>query len=123
MYAALSTWFIKRSGHKGFAKVPIPEQCPRPVIITDKDTTNNVNEDEPRKTEELQAHEFDWHTLDGLLEGIVHCYDNAVYAKEHASEQTDMLVKRYSVRQLKHVIVLSSANTLSLKGLNLHCIT
>ena len=52
LYTALSTWFIEKSGHRGFAKVPIPEQCPQPVIIMDEDTTNNLDESASKEVEE-----------------------------------------------------------------------
>ena len=52
LYTALSTWFIKESGHRGFAKVPIPEECPQPVIIMDEDTTNNLDQSASKDVEE-----------------------------------------------------------------------
>ena len=52
LYTALSTWFIKRSGHGRFTKVPIPEQCPQPVIIVEEDTTNNTDESASSEVEE-----------------------------------------------------------------------
>ena len=52
LYTALSTWFIKKSGHRGFANVPIPEECPQPVIIMDENTTNNVDESASKEVEE-----------------------------------------------------------------------
>ena len=55
LYNALSTWFIEKSGHRGFAKIPIPEQCPQPVIIMDEDTTNNVDESASKEVEESFA--------------------------------------------------------------------
>ena len=81
------------------------------------------DEDKSKKTEELQSREFDLHTCDGLLEGLSHYYDYAAYVKKNTSEQLKMLVKRYSIAQLKHVIILSSVATCSLVGPNFHCIT
>ena len=52
LYNALSTWFINKSGHRGFANVPIPEQCPQPTIIIDEDTTNNVDQSVSKDIEE-----------------------------------------------------------------------
>ena len=52
LYTAISTWFIKKLGHGGFANVPIPEKCPQPVIIMDEDTTNNHDESASKEVEE-----------------------------------------------------------------------
>jgi len=52
LYTELSTWFIKKSGHKGYSNVPIPEECPQPVIIMDENTTNNVDESASKEVEE-----------------------------------------------------------------------
>ena len=42
-YCALSKWFIEESGHTGFQNVPIPEDCPQPVLIEDPETQNNTD--------------------------------------------------------------------------------
>ena len=52
LYTAISTWFIKKLSHRGFANVPIPEIGPQPVIIMDEDTTNNLDESASKEVEE-----------------------------------------------------------------------
>ncbi len=42
----------KKSGHRGFAEVPIPEKLPQPVIIMDEDTTNNLDQSASKEVEE-----------------------------------------------------------------------
>ena len=44
--------FCQKSGHRKFAKVPIPEQCPQPVIIMDEDTINNADQSVSKEVEE-----------------------------------------------------------------------
>ena len=44
LYTVLSEWFIKKSGHRGFTTVPIPDECPQPVIIVDEETQNNTDQ-------------------------------------------------------------------------------
>ena len=34
---------IKESGHQGFKDVKIPQQCPQPLLVQDKDTINNTD--------------------------------------------------------------------------------
>ena len=43
MYCAISKWFIEESGHAGFQNVPIPENCPQPILIKDKENHNNTD--------------------------------------------------------------------------------
>ena len=42
-YCAISKWFIEKSGHPGFQNVPIPSDCPQPVLIEDKENHNNTD--------------------------------------------------------------------------------
>ena len=44
LYLDLLTWFIQ-SGHPGYEGVPIPEDCPEPIIIEDEENQNNTNEE------------------------------------------------------------------------------
>ena len=52
MYAVGLTWFIKKSGHRGFAKVSIPEQYPQPDTITDEDNTIIVDRSVSKEVKE-----------------------------------------------------------------------
>ena len=36
-------WFVKESGHQGFKDVKIPQECPQPLLVEDKDTINNTD--------------------------------------------------------------------------------
>ncbi len=35
---------MQQSGHSGFKDTPIPEKCPQPLLIEDKETKNNSND-------------------------------------------------------------------------------
>ncbi len=37
------TWFILESGHPGYNKTSIPEDCPQPLLIKDSKTRNNTD--------------------------------------------------------------------------------
>ena len=37
------TWFVQQSRHPGFKNTSIPHECPRPLLVEDKETTNNTN--------------------------------------------------------------------------------
>jgi len=43
LYNTISEWFIKKSGHPGFSGVPLPDDCPQPLIIQDEETRNNTD--------------------------------------------------------------------------------
>ena len=45
LYIDIVTWFIKESGHPGYLKTSIPEDCPQPVLVEDNPTKNN--DDDP----------------------------------------------------------------------------
>jgi hypothetical protein len=69
------------------------------------DEEDKDNEDKP---EELEARQFDWHTSEDLLEGLSFHYDDDAYINKSTGQQIDMLVKKYTLTQLKPVIVLLS---------------
>jgi hypothetical protein len=52
LYEVISKWFIEESGHKGFQNVPLPKDCPEPIIIQDNDVVNNTDPSIDSKTEE-----------------------------------------------------------------------
>ena len=73
---------------------------------------------------ELQAHQFEWHTASGLLEGLSFHYDVNAYENKGTEQQIDMLVKKYTPAQLKPVFIMSSiAASDNTKDLNLNVIT
>jgi hypothetical protein len=43
IYNKLAVWFTQCSGHRGFANVRIPEECPQPIIIGNEETENNTD--------------------------------------------------------------------------------
>ena len=51
MYEEISKWFIEESGHPGFKDVPLPRNCPKPVIIQDNDVINNTDQSVNREVE------------------------------------------------------------------------
>jgi hypothetical protein len=41
LFIDVMTWFIQESGHPGYNKTSIPEDCPQPLLIEDSETRNN----------------------------------------------------------------------------------
>jgi hypothetical protein len=37
------TWFVQQSGHPDFSNTSIPHECPQPLLVEDKETTNNTD--------------------------------------------------------------------------------
>jgi hypothetical protein len=37
------TWFVKESGHPGYQKTTVPEECPQPLFVKDQETNNNTD--------------------------------------------------------------------------------
>ena len=50
LYTDIMTWFIRESGHKGYAGVPIPKECPSPYIES-IETPNDVDNEVDKETE------------------------------------------------------------------------
>ncbi len=43
LFIAIMTWFVKQSGHPGFSNTAIPNKCPQPLQIEDKESTDNTD--------------------------------------------------------------------------------
>jgi hypothetical protein len=43
LFIDIMTWFVQQSGHPGFNNTSIPHECPQPLLIEDKETTNNTD--------------------------------------------------------------------------------
>ena len=43
LFLDILTWFVSKSGHKGYENTILPEKCPQPVLIEDRDTNNNTD--------------------------------------------------------------------------------
>ena len=43
LFIDVMTWFIQESGHLGYNKTSIPEDCPQPKLIEDSKTRNNTD--------------------------------------------------------------------------------
>jgi len=43
LFIDILTWFIKESGHPGYSNRVIPEECPQPLLIEDKENDNNTD--------------------------------------------------------------------------------
>jgi hypothetical protein len=43
LFIDIMTWFVQQSGHPGFNNTSIPHECPQPLLVEDKETTNNTN--------------------------------------------------------------------------------
>ncbi len=43
MFIDVMTWFVKESGHPGYDKTSISEDCPQPLLIEDSKTRNNTD--------------------------------------------------------------------------------
>ena len=73
---------------------------------------------------ELEAHQFEWHTSKGLLEGLAFHYEEDVYMNKTTRQQIDLLVKKYTPTQLKPVLMsLCFSLRRDPKDLNLNAIT
>ena len=57
------------------------------------------------------------------MEGLSHHYYHGAYINKSTAEQIEMLVKKYSIGQLKYTIILSSAENANLRGMHLNAIT
>ena len=44
LFIDILTWFVTKSGHKGYENITIPEKCPQPVLIEDKEKQNNTDQ-------------------------------------------------------------------------------
>jgi SHAQKYF class myb-like DNA-binding protein len=44
LFLGLLTWFIGESGHPGYEGIPLPTECPRPIIIEDRESKYNTDE-------------------------------------------------------------------------------
>ena len=44
LYIDILTWFVKESGHPGYLKTSIPEDCPQPLLVEDNPTKNNTDD-------------------------------------------------------------------------------
>ena len=69
--------------------------------------------------DEPEAHQFDWHTTEGLLEGIPSHYNKEYHLTNIVSERIDLLLKKYTLPQLKTVMSLMCvAISLNQKDMN-----
>jgi hypothetical protein len=44
LYLGLLTWFIEESGHPAYENIPVPTECPRPIIIEDRESKYNTDD-------------------------------------------------------------------------------
>ena len=125
----------KSSGDKAIVKNPKEVECLELIVMCGDDdvdvhSTSSLSqseddesgdEDEPK---ELEAHQFEWHTAKGLLEGLSFHYDEDAYMNKSTGQQIDLLVKKYTPTQLKPVFMLLCLPlNLSPMDLNLNAIT
>jgi hypothetical protein len=43
LFIDIMTWFVQKSGHPGFKKISIPEECPQPLLVEYRETNNNTD--------------------------------------------------------------------------------
>jgi len=43
LFIDILTWFVTKSGHKGYDNTTIPAKCPQPVLIENQETNNNTD--------------------------------------------------------------------------------
>ena len=43
LFIDILTWFVKESGHPGYSNTLVPEECPQPLFVEDKETNNNTD--------------------------------------------------------------------------------
>ena len=51
LFLDILTWFVTKSGHKGYENITIPEKCPQPVFIEDREKNNNTDQSVDRNME------------------------------------------------------------------------
>ena len=54
--------------------------------------------------DELEVQQFDWHTIEGLLEGLPSHYNEDDNITKNATERIDPLPKKYGLAQLKSAL-------------------
>ena len=59
LFLGLLTWFVKHSGHPGFKNVPVPSECPRPIIIEDPASEHNTDEPSPGEKGQKREETFE----------------------------------------------------------------
>jgi hypothetical protein len=43
LFIDIMTWFVQNSGHSGFKNISVPEECPQPLLVEDRDANNNTD--------------------------------------------------------------------------------
>ncbi len=43
LFINIMTWYVQQSGHPGFNNTSIAYECPQPLLVEDKETTNNTD--------------------------------------------------------------------------------
>ncbi len=43
LFIDIMTWFVQNSGHSGFKYISVPEECPQPLLVEDRDANNNTD--------------------------------------------------------------------------------
>ena len=75
--------------------------------------------------DELEVQQFDWHTTEGLLEGLSFHYSKDDYITKNTTERSDLLLKKYSLTRLKvalyniYIAIDVDRNDRRLKHINL----
>jgi hypothetical protein len=44
LFIDVLTWFVNKSGHSGYAKTSILEDCPQPLLVEDPKARNNTDD-------------------------------------------------------------------------------
>ncbi len=42
LFIDIMTWFVQNSGHSGLKNISVPEECPQPLLVEDRDANNNT---------------------------------------------------------------------------------
>ena len=69
-----------------------------------KKTKEGDNDNQSNTFDELEVNQFDWHTTEGLLEGVSSHYNKDDHITKNTTEQIDLLLKKYSLAQLKLIL-------------------
>ena len=59
LYLGLLTWFIEESGHPAYENIPVPTECPRPIIIEDRESKHNTDEPSPDENGQKREETFE----------------------------------------------------------------
>ena len=106
IYLDLLRWFIKESGHGGYAEMSVPEECPKLQLIKERDTSHNTDEEGDAALESQEVSGTYYFSSDGDPSSSTSIFDStrtfatALWDKQSARSAPTLLV--YGGRHVTH---------------------